>query len=89
MSAARQGIAWALATAVVVVLGGCAAKKDMRYLESREIPPLQIPADLDTPVYTGVMAIPGPSAESESRVPADEAALRALEQPPRRVSLPD
>jgi uncharacterized lipoprotein len=79
-------IAGALAT--LLALGGCAVKKDMRYLDSREIPPLVIPEGLDTPVHTATMSIPAPSAGNESRVPADEAALRTLEQPPRRVPAP-
>lgn len=32
-------IACVLALTVLAALGGCAVKKDMRYLESREIPP--------------------------------------------------
>lgn len=81
-------IACVLALTVLAALGGCAVKKDMRYLESREIPPLVIPEGLDTPVYTAAMSIPSPAAGNESRAPADEAALRTLEQPPRRVSTP-
>lgn len=74
-----------LALASAAVLGGCAVKKDMRYIESREIPPLRIPADLDTPAYTSGMAIPSPSADNMSQVPADQAELRALERPPNRL----
>jgi uncharacterized lipoprotein len=85
----RHRIALILALAAATVLGGCAVKKDMRYTESREIPPLRIPADLDTPAYTGVMAVPSPSADNASRVPADQEELRALERPPRRVQVPD
>lgn len=84
---APRWIAFALVVALPT-LGGCAVKKDMRYLESRETPPLVIPGDLDTPVYTASMSIPSPAAGNESRVPVDEAALRTLEQPPRRVPAP-
>jgi uncharacterized lipoprotein len=87
--APRVWIAGALTLAMAAVLGGCAVKKDMRYLESQEIPPLSVPADLDTPVYTGAMAIPRPAADNTSQVPSDEGALRALERPPARVPVSD
>lgn len=82
-------IQWGIIACVLAaVLGGCAVKKDMRYLESHQTPPMVIPGDLDTPVYTSSMNMPAPAAGNESRVPADEAALRTLEQPPRRVPAP-
>jgi uncharacterized lipoprotein len=41
-----------------VSAGGCATKKDTRYLKSTLGAPLTIPAGLDTPQYTQTMEIP-------------------------------
>lgn len=77
-----------IALVVAVAFGGaagCSAKKDMRYLESKEIADLVIPDRLGTPVHATTMAIPRPSVDNIRPVPADETSLRALEKPPRRI----
>lgn len=72
----------AAALAAGPALSGCAAKKDTRYLESREQSALAIPAGLDTPGYTQTMEIPRPGAARSAG--ADETGVD-LELPPRRV----
>lgn len=69
--------------AAVAMLAGCAAPRDMRYLESRELPPLVIPEGLGAPAYTQTMEIPRPAAGTES--PTDAQTAEDLELPPRRV----
>lgn len=69
--------------AVGVMLTGCATPRDMRYLESRELPPLVIPEGLAAPAYTQTMEIPRPAAGTET--PADARAAEELELPPRRI----
>lgn len=71
--------------AAVVASGGCAAKKDTRYLESRQLDPLEVPAGLDTPAHTTMMEIPEPAR----RAGAQEAEIGVeLELPPRRIERP-
>ncbi len=51
-----------LLVAVILATAGCASKKDTRYRESVDIPPLAIPAGLDTPIYSQAMDIPSARA---------------------------
>ncbi len=69
---------------IAVLAAGCAAKKDTRYLHSRQTAPLTVPAGLDTPGYTQMMAVPAVSTAAGA---ARDAAAETgdLEAPPRRI----
>lgn len=66
-----------LLLAVMLMIAGCASKKDIRYRESIDGPLLVIPAGLDTPVYSQAMEIPAASA-----VRPDEGGDVDIEKPP-------
>lgn len=77
--------AWTLALLIAgAALSGCASKPDTRYLESRQLAPLAIPAGLDTPAYTQTMEIPKPNPRADR---GDDAEAD-LELPPRRIAAP-
>lgn len=64
--------------AAVLVLAGCASKKDTRYRDTVETAPLLIPEGLDTPVYSQGMEIPPVRATA---MPAEDE-VGDIEKPP-------
>ena len=73
----RRPVLLILLVAVMLTLAGCASKKDNRYRESVDSPPLAIPAGLDTPIYSQAMEIP-PARVAQP----DEGGDTDIEKPP-------
>lgn len=74
---APAAVVLGLLLCAVALLAGCTAgtKEDLRYRQSRLLPPLEIPEGLDAPRYAGPVPVPrghGTAAQGE----------RGIEYPP-------
>ena len=79
---------WIVLVAALPVLGGCSWMRSMRtkachepqpYQKAQTLPPLKIPAGLDTPDYTNALRLP---QLNEPPAPARTGSQPCLDEPP-------